>query len=328
MEEARKHGFWHRILDRLRGRKEYIPVYEGPLAIRAAGETDVGRERDRNEDAFLCLSDCGLFLVADGMGGETAGDEASRLAVETLQEVLTPERLSAADRSLEETLREALEAANEAVLDAARSLVGRARMGTTAALAVVREGVVHISHVGDSRVYLIRDGKAVSLTRDHSTVMALVDAGHLTLEQARTHPLRNELTQCLGVNERVNPDYCALRLRPGDRILLCTDGLWDMVSDEDLARIVTQHPEPHDAVQTLITAANEAGGYDNITAIVIAVEAGEVKEVPAQEERAEPTTDPVFVPEDAAEPEGSITRTAERLRRLREEKPEEQRVGG
>lgn len=329
MQEATPKGWWRRLIERLGLDRSGGTLEDaGPLRVLAAGETDVGRERQRNEDAFLCLPERGLFIVADGLGGEAAGKEASRLGVETLQGILTQASLEAAtaiNGGLENLLRQAIEAGNQAILDVARANVGWERMGTTVVIAVVRDGVVHLSHVGDSRAYLVRAGKAVSLTRDHSTVMALVDAGYLTPKQARTHPLRNELSQCLGVDERLKPSYAALRLNPGDRIVLCTDGLWDMVTDEKLAQLVLRYADPDDAVRALIAAANEAGGYDNITVIVIKAEAEEPEESHARSQESEAITDPHFLVGEVPNSRGPRDWT-ERLRRPQEEKREEQEI--
>lgn len=144
--------------------------YEAPLAVWGAADTDVGRKREQNEDGFLCLPDHGLFVVADGMGGEAAGKEASRLALEWLEETLTEERLAGEDRPLEGELQEALEGAGQCILETARSHLGWEQRVTT--VVVVRDSVVHLSHVGDGRAYLVRERKAAPLTGDHWTVMA------------------------------------------------------------------------------------------------------------------------------------------------------------
>jgi serine/threonine protein phosphatase PrpC len=275
-----KERWWRRFLGRVTSGAPHDQMGggTGPLRIRAAGDTDVGREREQNEDGFACLEEQGVFIVADGMGGEAAGEEASRLVVEVLTNRLTRESIAetlSAGPGLEPLFRQAIEEANEAVVRTGRSHPGWERMGSTVVVAVVHEGVVFLSNVGDSRAYLVRAGKAAPLTRDHTSVAALVEAGYLRPEEARTHPNRSELSQCVGMNRLLRPDYSALRLMVGDRILLCSDGLWEMVSDEEIGRLVAQHPEPEAAVRALIEAANRAGGYDNITVIVIAAERGE-----------------------------------------------------
>jgi len=262
--------------------------------------------RAQNEDSLAWEEEGEVFIVADGMGGEAAGEEASRLAVEALKRRLTPEAITetlSAGPALESLFRQAVEEASEAIARTARSHPGWERMGTTVVIGVVREGIVYLCNVGDSRAYLIRGGKASSLTCDHTTVAALVEAGYLRPEEARTHPLRNELSQCLGMNRRLRPSYYALRLVAGDRLLLCSDGLYNMVSDEQIGRLVSRHPAPADAVRELIQAANEAGGQDNITAIVIAAERGEEGEkVQPQAWRRERITDG-FTVEEPPEPE-------------------------
>ncbi|MCX7967319.1 MAG: Stp1/IreP family PP2C-type Ser/Thr phosphatase [Armatimonadetes bacterium] len=275
--------WWQRAMEQLFRRKQSDErdVVGMPIRVRAAGGTDIGRRREQNEDAFLCLPERNVFIVADGMGGEAAGEVASKIAIEVLQAYLTDEAIEEAlnsGPSLEPLYQTVLERANQTILETARSHPGWERMGTTVVVGVVRNGVIYLCNLGDSRAYLVRDGKASVLTRDHSTVMALVEAGYIRPEEARKHPLRNELTACLGMNKRLQPGYYALRLRSGDRIVLCSDGLWDMVSDEEIGHIVSKHEEPEKAVEELIAEANRAGGHDNITVIVILAETGEPKE--------------------------------------------------
>lgn len=302
--EKRRNKWWQRIVGLLTGSESEEArdvIAEGArVRVRAAGGTDVGRVRPQNEDNFLCLPERGVFIVADGMGGEAAGEVASQIAIEVLQEHLSNEAIEEALRSgpgLEPLYRNVLEEANKAILEAARSHPGWERMGTTVVVGVIRDGVIYLCNLGDSRAYLVRQGKASVLTRDHSTVMALVEAGHIRPEEARTHPLRNELTACLGMNRRLEPGYYALRLRVGDRIVLCSDGLWDMVSDDEIGRIASRHNEPEKAVEELIAEANRAGGYDNITVIVIVVEAGEQKEVAKEAQKVEIITQEFTIPQ-------------------------------
>ncbi|PIX37510.1 MAG: hypothetical protein COZ57_33950, partial [Armatimonadetes bacterium CG_4_8_14_3_um_filter_66_20] len=247
-----------------------------PVVLEAAGNTDVGKARERNEDAFLCDAAAGLFLVCDGMGGHAAGDRASGLAVEELAAHLSADRLDATSPAdLAGLLAEALQRANDAIL--ALAAADRALWGTgsTAVIAVFDGVRLHLSNIGDSRGYLIRGGRTRVQTRDHSVAAGLVEAGQLKPEALRDHPMRNQLTAALGTEGRVNPAYTSLALLPGDRIVLCSDGLWDMVEDADIVALVAAHDDPAAAVAALIEAANAAGGTDNITAVVLAARRAE-----------------------------------------------------
>ncbi len=230
------------------------------LPLDAAAVTDVGRVRDGNEDAFLVDDRLRLFAVADGMGGHRAGEVASATALEALRAAV------AAGRPIDE----ALEIANEAVYEKSTDDPSMAGMGTTltAGLAV-DDDLLMIAHVGDSRAYLVRDAAIEQVTDDHSLVEELVRDGRLTPEQAAVHPQRSIITRALGVADGVEIDLYPLVLEPGDRVVLCSDGLSSMVRDPVIARIVRREPDPNRAAEALVDAANEAGGEDNITAVVI-----------------------------------------------------------
>jgi len=214
-----------------------------------------------------------LFVVADGMGGMAAGEQASREVVRVLQEVLTLERI----RQMEEgggeaLLREALQQANDTLLAVAQQHPEWRGMGSTAVVALLQGDTLHVANLGDSRAYLVRRGQLRMLSRDHSVIAELVERGMVLEEEAGSLNLRNQLTASLGGEEWVAPAYTAVTVQPGDRIVLCSDGLWDLVPDREIARLTWGHPDPQEAVQSLIDAANLAGGLDNITVIVIAVE--------------------------------------------------------
>jgi protein phosphatase len=207
------------------------------------------------------------------MGGEMAGEQASALAVATLTEVLTAERIEQASGEaggdVEALLREALHEAQEAVTSLASAHPDWGRIGTTAVVALLRGDRLHVANVGDSRAYLLNGGQPQLLTRDHSIAAALAEQGQLTAEEARRHHLRNQLTAFLGMSQPLKPAYAQIQMRPGDRVVLCSDGLWDMLSDEEIARIASELPDPRAATRALIDAANHAGGRDNITVIVV-----------------------------------------------------------
>ncbi len=241
--------------------------------LRAAGGSDIGSRRADNEDAFLCDVERGLFLIADGMGGHAAGEQASALAVQTLDTELSGVRLRAAlsdgDDSLRALFDDTLRAASTAILRAGEHHPEWKDMGTTAVVAYAAADRLYIAHVGDSRAYLLRGAEIRPLTRDHTVAMSLVDDGEITLEEARTHKLRNRLSQVLGAHGEITPDFTTLPLEHGDRIILCTDGLFDMLTDEEIAEIVNFSASPEEAVYALIATADDAGGRDNITIVAI-----------------------------------------------------------
>jgi serine/threonine protein phosphatase PrpC len=229
------------------------------MRVRVGAKSDIGRARERNEDSLL-LSDP-LFAVADGMGGHRGGNVASALALETLEEAARTGQLS--------ELVEKVKEANVDVLgrgEAERDLQG---MGTTLT-AVKTDGTkAYLVHIGDSRAYLLREGSLQQLTQDHTLVQRMVDEGRLTKEEAEHHPQRSILTRALGVDADAEPDPLTLDLLAGDRLLLCTDGLTGMVGIDRIHEIIEGEPEPQVAADRLVDAANEAGGEDNITVIVL-----------------------------------------------------------
>jgi len=245
-----------------------------PFKLVAAGVTDVGRVRDGNEDDFLDQANrLGLVAVADGMGGHRAGEVASATALEALR----------AGVASGEELRDAIEGANEAVLEKSESDQELHGMGTTLTAGMLgTDGQLVVGHVGDSRAYLVRDGELTQITNDHSLVEEMVRGGELTPEQAEVHPQRSIITRALGIDPQVDVDVYPLELRPGDRILFCSDGLTTMVRQDEMASIFAREPDPKRAAQLLVDAANAAGGEDNITAVIV-----EAVEIP-EDEVAEP----------------------------------------
>jgi len=251
---------------------------------RAAAATDVGRVRENNEDrvGLWALDGVLLALVADGMGGAAAGEEASRLVVEAVEaDFLGAERGSEqlaalSEAEIGEKLRAAVRRANRAIIQRAREDPALKGMGTTVTLAFVRGRRVVIAHVGDSRAYLVRGAGWINqITDDHSFVEALLASGQITREQAAVHPMRNVLYRALGQSEDTQADLYSRALDPGDTLVLCSDGLTRDITPQALAEIVAQHPQPGDAARALIKAANESGGEDNISVVVIRLEAAE-----------------------------------------------------
>jgi PPM family protein phosphatase len=236
------------------------------MRIDFAGRTDPGQVRARNEDALLQRPERGLFAVADGMGGHAAGDIASRIAMDVLDE-----RILGPSGGVVDELVAAVRAAHAAILKAAagdRSLSG---MGTTLTVLQIRPGGgCVIAHVGDSRAYHFRPGSLHQLTRDQTWVQDQVDAGLLSDEQARDHPYSSMLTSALGVEDGdLDVQTIEPACQPGDTILLCTDGLVGRLPNHDIRRILTDHPDLDTAADALVAAANAAGGPDNITVALV-----------------------------------------------------------
>jgi protein phosphatase len=227
-------------------------------------KTDTGRQRRDNEDSAYARSP--LFVVADGMGGAQAGEVASQMAVQTFEQDLPDEG------SLEERLAELVHEANRRIHEFSRTDRDRAGMGTTLTAAYLGEDDLAIAHVGDSRAYLVRDGVLKRLTRDHSLVGELVQRGKLTEEQAAEHPQRSIITRALGPEPDVEVDTWTYPVRAGDVLLLCSDGLTSMVSEEEVSTIVSRASSLPQAGDELIAAANAAGGRDNITVVLFRVE--------------------------------------------------------
>lgn len=230
------------------------------LLIREAGAcSDVGRLRQSNEDALL-LSDP-VFAVADGMGGARAGEVASAMAVAALHGFAGGEQ----------DLARAIEDVNLRIHSASRNDPSLLGMGTTITAAMVDEDTLVLAHVGDSRAYVLRGGQLHQLTEDHSLVGELIRRGALTPAEAERHPQRSVITRALGADEAVDVDVLRVPIETGDLILLCSDGLTGMVSDAELARILRGGGELNQLAQQLVTAANQAGGEDNITCILLRI---------------------------------------------------------
>lgn len=230
--------------------------------------------RAGNEDNFSAdvNGPCGLFVVADGMGGHAAGEVASEMAVQ----ILVRELIQSASFDLQhavDRVAEALRRANAAIFRRTVAEVDKQGMGTTASVLLLMEDRYIIGQVGDSRVYLLRDGMLKQLTKDHSYVQEQVDAGVLTPEQARYHPYSNVITRCVGASAAVEPDVYEGRVSEGDLFLVASDGLTGMVDDNRLQQILLARSAPARLVDALITEANGRGGLDNITAVVVQVSA-------------------------------------------------------
>jgi PPM family protein phosphatase len=271
------------------------------LHLDAFGATHAGKVRKNNEDSLLVGEgrDRSLFAVADGIGGFEAGEVASSIAVDVLKDL-------APSDSLEDAIREA----NRRILESARSDEKLSGMGTTVVAARFRgaggsssdEPVAELSHVGDSRAYLLRGGEMKPVTEDHSLVAELVRSGDLTRAEASEHPQRNLITRALGAEEEVAVDTAVLPVEVGDRLLLCSDGLSDMVPEAKIGEILSSANDPEGGARALVSAALDGGGADNITVVVIDVGEEPAEEPPAptrndtQELRAAPLVEDDAVP--------------------------------
>ncbi len=289
------------------------------LKLTAADKTDVGKQREQNEDfAYKRVEsaddgDRGLFIVADGMGGYKAGEVASRLAVETISKALDvffkpvhdqptvkldkasldPNKVSNANSSsstapgtqktqklsetqalavIDDQLTSAIQQANKAIVRYGEQKSAARGLGSTVTAVLIQNEQAYVANVGDSRTYLLRGNKLTPMTKDHSLVARLVESKQIEPEDVYTHPQRNLIYRSLGAGHKnIEVDIFHEVLKPGDKLLLCSDGLWEMVRDEDLLNTLTEQISPQVICDTLIKLANENGGEDNITAIVVHV---------------------------------------------------------
>ena len=243
------------------------------MQIKMGARTDVGMVRSGNEDNFFAEADAkrGVFVVADGMGGHAAGEVASEMAVQIVARTLLPLQSVKSDGA-PVTVAQALKDANRAIYERMLAEVDKQGMGTTASVLVMSDEGYLIGQIGDSRIYLLRDGALSQITKDHSYVQEQVDAGLLTPEQARYHPYSNVITRCVGASDEVEADIYHGEMRPGDVFLVASDGLTGMVDDRRLQQLLLARSGPGRIVDALIAEANNRGGLDNITAIVVQVD--------------------------------------------------------
>ena len=251
------------------------------MKLISFGKTDQGKTRTNNEDAFLVNDHLGLYAVADGIGGQEGGEVASRLAVEALSDMLREQfagsRSAAAFDDSPETnqyissLRGAVALANTTIRQTAAQDPALTGMGTTMTAVLLRPRTSVFVHVGDSRAYLFHDGTLRQLTDDHSLVAEQMRAGLITPEQARMSPYRHVITRSVGIHPEVHADFGMFELEKNDVLLLCTDGLTEMVKDDDIARILSSET-PAASAESLIRRANDNGGVDNITVVVVRIE--------------------------------------------------------
>lgn len=250
------------------------------MLIKSFGHSDVGRRREKNEDFFLIDDERRLYLVADGMGGHLGGEFASRLAVFTIDEVVKsleedpqstlPEGETLKPGDYANCLRFAIREASRRIFEKANEEAQLHGMGTTTVALLFRNNKAYIANVGDSRVYRIRGKKINQITKDHSLVGEQIRAGLLSADDSRVNRLKNIITRSVGFQESVDSDVDIRPVKVGDRFLLCTDGLSNLVNDDEIKEIILNN-ELETAVHRLIDIANERGGDDNITAILVEV---------------------------------------------------------
>ena len=239
--------------------------------------TDVGQVRTIDEDSILAAdlsfginSENEKFLllaVADGMGGHAKGEEASKIALNTLTKSVVPELFG--EKSFTELLENGIKNANREILDYTSKNPESSGMGTTAVCALVKGNDVHLANVGDSRAYVISNDEIRRVTKDHSYVQALIDEGKITEEEAREHPQKNVITKAVGIMESVEPDTMKLTLDNDESLLLCCDGVIAHLPDEDIHKIISDTDDPQNACQQIVDLANERGGTDNISLIIL-----------------------------------------------------------
>jgi len=252
-------------------RKEHEDILSTNLPLRCAGISHIGKVRQENEDTFLMDPEFGLFLVSDGMGGQRGGELASKIIIEDLPVMieLKLDKLKvgspAAIRSLfKKTI---IEQSRQLQLEGT-SETGYKDMGATLVAALLKNNRAYIANLGDSRIYRFRNGRLVQLTKDHSVVSELLDKGKIKPEEVQGHEAQGEITHYVGMEDKAQPYIRSFLLKKGDRLLLCTDGLTDAIDDKAISAILATEEDCKEACQSLVDAANNAGGLDNITVVI------------------------------------------------------------
>jgi protein phosphatase len=248
--------------------------------------TDVGQVRTVDEDSILAAdlsfgvnSESSKFLllaVADGMGGHAKGEEASKIALNAIARAVIPDLLN--NTPFTKILEKGIQNANQDILDYTAENPEASGMGTTSVCAVVKDNQIHLANVGDSRAYRVSDDEICRVTKDHSYVQALIDEGEITEEQAREHPRKNEITRAVGIMSSIEVDTMKLTLDSDESLLLCCDGVIAHLSDDDIHKIIRDSPDPQTACQEIVDMANERGGSDNISLIILSSEGSDTKE--------------------------------------------------
>lgn len=240
--------------------------------FRWAAASDTGKVRDENQDSFLVEPEVGLFLVSDGIGGHRGGALASKIVAEDLS-VMIENRLgelrSSSPRAVRSLFKKTIVEQSKQLQMEGTSDTGYKGMGATLIMALLKDGRAYIANLGDSRIYRLRTGRFTQLTKDHSVVSELLSKGKIKPEEAEDHSAAGEITHYVGMEEKATPYVRSFALSKGDRLLLCTDGLTSMVNDGGIVKILEGEGDSQAACEALVTAANAAGGHDNITVVVI-----------------------------------------------------------
>ena len=242
------------------------------LPFRWAAASDIGKEREENEDTFVVEAEVGLFLVSDGMGGHRGGEIASKIVTEDLS-VMIETNLDKLKVGTARTIRSIFK---HAIIEQSKQLQlestsesGYRDMGATLVMVLLRDGRAYVGNLGDSRMYRFRGGRLVQLTKDHSVISELLDKGHIEPEEAESHEAQGQITRYVGMEEKAKPHVRSFGVKKGDRFLLCTDGLTDMVNNKEIGSILRKQEDCRSACEALVKAANAVGGHDNITVVVI-----------------------------------------------------------
>lgn len=244
---------------------------EKHFSLSASGLTDIGLQRTNNEDSFLSNSEAGYFLVADGMGGAAAGEIASRIFTETTERIIPLSKNRTEEKAVE-LIKNIFLAANAKIRAHIRDTSDHEGMGCTADLLIFHTHGFTLGHIGDSRTYRLHNGHLTRLTKDHSLIQDHIDKGLISSEEARTHRLRNVISKAVGVKEKLEVDIVRGHFFSGDLFLLCSDGLSDMVSDEDIKNILLNSNSLNSRTNLLLEQAMAGGGRDNITMVLVGVE--------------------------------------------------------
>jgi len=247
--------------------------------LKVSSGTDAGCKRKNNEDFLFVDIERNLFIIADGMGGHQAGEKASKLAVETAEQYLTKEKIAniiCTEGDIKEAINKSIDTANKVILEEARLHRKLSGMGCTIIIAIAEGNLFHIGHVGDVRAYVICEDTISLLTEDHTVINELIKSKRITAEEAKKHPLKHVLSKAVGNKDKVEPDYNQILIKPGDYLLLCSDGLTTMIDDNIIKDIVVKEKDTEKIKEKLVDKAKEFGGKDNITVILIHIEENDI----------------------------------------------------
>ena len=242
--------------------------------ISVGFKTDKGASREDNQDALFVLPDRNLYMVADGVGGQNSGELASRMAVGYMAQyaALHPIAGIRPGRALKAYFNSLLSGANELIFKKAGSEPAHKGMATTALLCYLRDNKAYVVNVGDSRAYLVRDGKIMQITSDHTLIQEMLDSGEITPEEAEDHPDKHVITRAVGGEATIRPDFYNFDIYQKDTIILCTDGLYGMIGEDEIAKLASRARTMHGLSRSLVDKANANGGDDNITVVCIRIQ--------------------------------------------------------